>query len=56
MIDLLEPCTATKLDEELDFKMWTIQTMGEKIPQELENNSDINGKQRNNYDIQALEM
>ena len=55
VVDLLEPRTTTKLDEELDFRMWTIET-GEKTPRALENNNDKIGKQRNNNEIQAIEM
>ena len=50
------PQVLHQLDEELDFKMWTIKTMGEKTPQALENNSDKSGKQRNNNEVQAIEM
>lgn len=43
---MLEPCTANNLDEELDFKMWIIETMDEKTPWALENNSYRSGKQK----------
>ena len=32
IVDSLAPRTATKLDEELDMEMWTIERMGEKTP------------------------
>ena len=56
VVDPLESRTATKLGEELDFKMWTIETMAEKTPRALQNSNDRNGKQKNNNEIQAIEM
>ena len=36
--------------------MWTIETMGEKTPWALQNSNDRSGKQKNNNEIQAIEM